>query len=85
VDAAGGAGCKRADLTELRRRSIADGQVRRSRYIDAMDAVFAKTWTTDRFLAWDNNQEGKHEFDGLPGPNITLSMQDHYRGLTFPA
>jgi hypothetical protein len=50
-----------------------------------MDAVFAKTWTTDRFLAWDNNQEGKHEFDGLPGPNITLSMQDHYRGLTFPA
>ena len=29
-----------------------------------MDTVLAEAWTTDRFLAWEDRQEGKHEFDG---------------------
>jgi len=30
----------------------------------SMDTVLDPPWTTDRFLAWEDRQEGKHEFDG---------------------
>jgi Uma2 family endonuclease len=29
-----------------------------------MDTVLDRPWTTERFLAWEDRQEGKHEFDG---------------------
>jgi Uma2 family endonuclease len=30
-----------------------------------MDNVLDRTWDTESFLAWEDQQEGKHEFDGL--------------------
>jgi Uma2 family endonuclease len=30
-----------------------------------MDTVLDRTWTTETFLAWEDRQEGKHEFDGV--------------------
>jgi hypothetical protein len=30
----------------------------------AMDTVLDRPWTTETFLAWEDRQEGKHEFDG---------------------
>lgn len=29
-----------------------------------MDSVLDQPWTVDNFLAWEDRQEGKHEFDG---------------------
>jgi Uma2 family endonuclease len=29
-----------------------------------MDTVLDRTWTTETFLAWEDRQEGKYEFDG---------------------
>jgi Uma2 family endonuclease len=29
-----------------------------------MDSVLDRPWTTDTFLAWEDRQEGKYEFDG---------------------
>jgi len=29
-----------------------------------MDNVLDRPWTTESFLAWEDRQEGKHEFDG---------------------
>jgi Uma2 family endonuclease len=29
-----------------------------------MDSVLDRPWTTETFLAWEDRQEGKHEFDG---------------------
>jgi len=31
----------------------------------AMDTLLARPWTTETFLAWEDRQEGKHEFDGV--------------------
>ncbi len=30
-----------------------------------MDTVLDRPWTVERFLAWEDRQEGKYEFDGL--------------------
>jgi Uma2 family endonuclease len=30
----------------------------------AMDRVLSRPWTTESFLAWEDRQEGKYEFDG---------------------
>ncbi len=32
--------------------------------IASMDTVLNRPWTTETFLAWEDRQEGKHEFDG---------------------
>ena len=32
--------------------------------VPAMDTILDRPWTTDSFLAWEDRQEGKHEFDG---------------------
>lgn len=34
------------------------------RYNLLMDTVLNRQWTTDTFLAWEDQQEGKYEFDG---------------------
>jgi Uma2 family endonuclease len=44
-----------------------------------MDTVLAETWTTDRFLAWEDKQEGKHEFDGQRVIPMTGGSLGHQR------
>jgi Uma2 family endonuclease len=43
-----------------------------------MDTVLDRPWTTDTFLAWEDRQEGKHEFDGehvIPMPGGSVAHQ----------
>jgi Uma2 family endonuclease len=44
-----------------------------------MDTVPAETWTTDGFLAWEDKQEGKHEFDGRDVIPMTGGSIAHQR------
>jgi Uma2 family endonuclease len=46
---------------------------------DAMDTVLAEAWTTDRFLAWEDRQEGKHEFNGHDVVAMTGGSVAHQR------
>ncbi|HEY7581156.1 MAG TPA: Uma2 family endonuclease [Acetobacteraceae bacterium] len=44
-----------------------------------MDTVLDRPWTTESFLAWEDRQEGKHEFDGqkvIPMTGGSLAHQD---------
>jgi len=44
-----------------------------------MDTVIDRAWTTESFLAWEDRQEGKHEFDGqtvIPRSGGSLAHQD---------
>src|ERR1051326_615351 len=46
--------------------------------VAAMDTVLDQSWTTETFLAWEDRQEGKHEFDGreiIPMTGGTLAHQ----------
>ena len=36
-------------------------------------------WTLDRFLAWEDKQEGRHEFDGLRIVEVTGGTRAHQR------
>jgi Uma2 family endonuclease len=43
-----------------------------------MDSVLERPWTTEAFLAWEDRQEGKYEFDGrevIPMTGGTLAHQ----------
>jgi Uma2 family endonuclease len=43
-----------------------------------MDTVLDRPWTADGFLAWEDQQEGKHEFDGrriIPMAGGTVAHQ----------
>jgi Uma2 family endonuclease len=44
-----------------------------------MDTVLAETWTTESFLAWEDTQEGKHEFDGRHVVPMTGGSVAHQR------
>jgi len=47
--------------------------------IAPMDTVLDRRWTTDTFLAWEDQQEGKHEFDGrkvIPMTGGSVAHQD---------
>ena len=44
-----------------------------------MDTVIDRPWTTDRFLAWEDRQEGKHEFDGFKVISMTGGSVAHQR------
>jgi Uma2 family endonuclease len=44
-----------------------------------MDTVLADPGTTDRFLAWEDKQEGKHEFDGRAVMPMTGGSVAHQR------
>jgi hypothetical protein len=52
-----------------------------------MGTVLDRPWTTETFLAWEDRQEGKHEFDGrhvIPMTGGSLPHQDiafNLRGL----
>jgi hypothetical protein len=44
-----------------------------------MRTVLDRPWTNERFLAWEDQQEGKYEFDGLnivPMTGGTIAHQD---------
>ncbi len=44
-----------------------------------MDTLLDRPWTTETFLAWEDKQEGKHEFDGrrvIPMTRGSLAHQD---------
>lgn len=44
-----------------------------------MDTVLTDTWTTERFLAPEDKQEGKHEFDGRNVIPMTGGSLGHQR------
>ena len=44
-----------------------------------MDAVLDRPWTTDSFLAWEDRQEGRHEFDGRDIIPMTGGSVAHQR------
>ena len=44
-----------------------------------MDTVLAEPWTTERFLAREDRQEGKHEFDGSDVVQMTGGSIAHQR------
>lgn len=52
-----------------------------------MDTILDRPWTADGFLAWEDQQEGKHEFDGqhiIPMTGGSIAHQDivfNLRGL----
>lgn len=49
-----------------------------------MDTVIVEPWTAERFLAWEDRQEGKHEFDGhriIPMTGGSLGHQRIVRNL----
>src|SRR5579871_746977 len=46
--------------------------------IVVMDTILDRPWTTDSFLAWEDRQESKHEFDGqrvIPMTGGTIAHQ----------
>lgn len=45
----------------------------------AMDNVLDQPWTTERFLAWEDQQEGKYEFDGQDIVPMTGGSYAHQR------
>lgn len=50
-----------------------------------MDTVLERPWTTEAFLAWEDRQEAKHEFDGRPPLRVacnTIAHQDIVFRLT---
>ena len=47
--------------------------------IHPMDTVLDRSWTTETFLAWEDRQEGKYEFDGfkvIPMTGGSVAHQD---------
>jgi Uma2 family endonuclease len=44
-----------------------------------MDTTLAEAWTVDSFLAWEDRQEGKHEFDGRHAVAMTGGSIAHQR------
>jgi Uma2 family endonuclease len=44
-----------------------------------MSTVLQQPWTVERFLAWEDRQEGRHEFDGTRIIAMTGGSRDHQR------
>ncbi len=44
-----------------------------------MNLVLREPWTVERFLAWEDQQEGKHEFDGTRIIEMTGGSRAHQR------
>ena len=44
-----------------------------------MDVALREPWPIDRFLAWENRQEGRHEFDGIRIVEVTGGTRAHQR------
>lgn len=52
---------------------------RPSATLAAMNVVLREPWTVERFLAWEDKQEGKHEFDGTNIIEMTGGSRAHQR------
>ena len=44
-----------------------------------MNVALREPWTIDRFLAWEDKQEGRHEFDGVRTIEVTGGTRAHQR------
>lgn len=44
-----------------------------------MNIALREPWTVDRFLAWEDKQEGRHEFDGVRIVQVTGGTRAHQR------
>jgi hypothetical protein len=44
-----------------------------------MNIVLREPWSVERFLAWEDMQEGKHEFDGSRIIEMTGGSRTHQR------
>lgn len=44
-----------------------------------MNVGLRAPWTIERFLAWEDGQEGRHEFDGSRITEVTGGSRDHQR------
>ncbi len=44
-----------------------------------MNVALREPWTIEHFLAWEDRQEGRHEFDGLRITEVTGGSRDHQR------
>ena len=44
-----------------------------------MNVALAGPWTTESFLAWEDKQEGRYEFDGSQITEVTGGSRDHQR------
>lgn len=44
-----------------------------------MNVALREPWTVERFLAWEDQQEGRHEFDGRRIIEVTGGSRDHQR------
>jgi Uma2 family endonuclease len=44
-----------------------------------MNIVLREPWSVERFLAWEDTQEGKHEFDGSRIIEMTGGSRTHQR------
>jgi Uma2 family endonuclease len=47
-----------------------------------MNVALGQPWTLDRFLAWEDRQEGRHEFDGAGVIEVTGGSRNHQRIVT---
>jgi hypothetical protein len=45
----------------------------------AMSTQLSEPWTVERFLAWEDEQEGRHEFDGTRVIPMTGGSRRHQR------
>ena len=44
-----------------------------------MHVALREPWTVERFLAWEDKQEGRHEFDGSRITEVTVGTRAHQR------
>ena len=44
-----------------------------------MNVVLHEPWTVERFLLWEDAQEGRHEFDGAQVITVTGGSRNHQR------
>ena len=44
-----------------------------------MNVALRKPWTVEQFLAWEDRQEGRHEFDGIRVHEMTGGSRAHQR------
>lgn len=47
-----------------------------------MNVTLREPWTVERFLRWEDGQEGRHEFDGSRIIELTGGSRDHQRIVT---
>jgi len=46
-----------------------------------MSTPLRESWTVERFLAWEDKQEGRHEFDGATMIPMTGGSRNHQKSL----